>query len=239
MAEGSLLGRRQVLTAGSVTWVPSVGALRALLRAPRPDRAPGPRVLAGHRQLRRLGSPQDRGDLAGHGRAPPEPRAPAARWWLATLLPSQDITAQSLRVQFHYFSGRINWRPIVDLRRDPAGDELRGGAHAGHGREPPDPPATAPPPIPSGGRGGERDGMPSRDSLVSPHSRRHAHDEVVARLGPPDEQARLQPPREREGEEGGGGAGGVGGGGGRVRHPSLTVKRRGGGGSAGGRGGSD
>src|SRR5256712_5514318 len=30
-----------------------------------------------------------------------------------TLLPSEDITAQSRRVQFHYFSGRINWRPIV------------------------------------------------------------------------------------------------------------------------------
>src|SRR3989449_11393867 len=30
-----------------------------------------------------------------------------------TLLPSQDITPQSLRVQFHYFTGRINWRPIV------------------------------------------------------------------------------------------------------------------------------
>src|SRR2546428_520287 len=30
-----------------------------------------------------------------------------------TLLPSQDITTQSVRVQFHYFSGRINWRPIV------------------------------------------------------------------------------------------------------------------------------
>jgi hypothetical protein len=30
-----------------------------------------------------------------------------------TLLPSQDTTAQSLRVQFHYFSGRINWRPVV------------------------------------------------------------------------------------------------------------------------------
>jgi len=30
-----------------------------------------------------------------------------------SLLPSQDSTAQSLRVQFHYFSGRINWRPIV------------------------------------------------------------------------------------------------------------------------------
>src|SRR4030095_16767699 len=30
-----------------------------------------------------------------------------------TLVPSQDVTAQSLRVQFHYFSGRINWRPVV------------------------------------------------------------------------------------------------------------------------------
>src|SRR5262249_35312745 len=30
-----------------------------------------------------------------------------------TLLPSQDATAQSLRVQFHYFGGRINWRPVV------------------------------------------------------------------------------------------------------------------------------
>jgi hypothetical protein len=30
-----------------------------------------------------------------------------------TLLPSQDATAQTLRVQFHYFTGWINWRPIV------------------------------------------------------------------------------------------------------------------------------
>src|SRR2546427_4507570 len=29
------------------------------------------------------------------------------------LLPAADITAQSLRVQFHYFSGRINWRPVI------------------------------------------------------------------------------------------------------------------------------
>jgi len=29
------------------------------------------------------------------------------------LLPAEDVTAQSLRVQFHYFSGRINWRPVV------------------------------------------------------------------------------------------------------------------------------
>jgi hypothetical protein len=30
-----------------------------------------------------------------------------------TLLPSQDATAQTLRVQFHYFTGWVNWRPIV------------------------------------------------------------------------------------------------------------------------------
>ena len=30
-----------------------------------------------------------------------------------TLLPSEDITAQSLRVQFQYFGGRINWRPVI------------------------------------------------------------------------------------------------------------------------------
>ena len=30
-----------------------------------------------------------------------------------TLLPSQDVATQSLRVQYHYFTGRINWRPIV------------------------------------------------------------------------------------------------------------------------------
>src|SRR2546422_1172511 len=30
-----------------------------------------------------------------------------------TLLPAEDITAQSLRVQFQYFSGRINWRPVI------------------------------------------------------------------------------------------------------------------------------
>src|SRR5262245_18178114 len=28
-----------------------------------------------------------------------------------TLLPSQDVATQSLRVQYHYFAGRINWRP--------------------------------------------------------------------------------------------------------------------------------
>src|SRR5437899_7027966 len=29
------------------------------------------------------------------------------------LLPAEDITAQSLRVQFQYFGGRINWRPVI------------------------------------------------------------------------------------------------------------------------------
>jgi hypothetical protein len=29
------------------------------------------------------------------------------------LAPSEDLTPQAVRVQFRYFSGRINWRPVV------------------------------------------------------------------------------------------------------------------------------
>jgi hypothetical protein len=115
-----------------------------------------------------------------------------------TLLPSQDITAQSLRVQFHYFSGLINWRPVVisalillvtnfagvlmlstDVsrrikRRRRRRRRFEAAAAAANGT------------------------APSRETLVSlipPGTRYH---EVLERLGQPDEDhERLTPPGRR------------------------------------------
>jgi hypothetical protein len=42
-----------------------------------------------------------------------ESRARGRRGRALTSPASQDVAAQSLRVQYHYFTGRINWRPIV------------------------------------------------------------------------------------------------------------------------------
>src|SRR5262245_58938816 len=114
-----------------------------------------------------------------------------------TLLPAQDITAQSLRVQFHYFSGVINWRPVVisalillvtnfagvlmlstDVtrrirpRRRRRRFELAAAAANG--------------------------AMPSRDALIGLIPAGTRYDEVIARLGRPDEEhERLTPPGRR------------------------------------------
>ncbi|HYS15289.1 MAG TPA: hypothetical protein VET45_00060 [Candidatus Binatia bacterium] len=115
-----------------------------------------------------------------------------------TLLPSQDITTQSLRVQFHYFSGRINWRPIVisavillvtnfagvlmlstdvhrRIRRRRRARRRFGAAAA----------------APNGG-------VPSRETLVTLIPAGTRYDEVVARFGQPDEEhERVTPPGRR------------------------------------------
>src|SRR5262245_39450974 len=115
-----------------------------------------------------------------------------------TLLPSQDVTSQSLRVQYHYFTGRINWRPIVisalillvtnfagvlmfstDIsrrirRRRRARRRFAAAAASPNG------------------------GVPSRESLVNLIPAGTRYDEVVARFGRPDEEhERVTPPGRR------------------------------------------
>jgi len=115
-----------------------------------------------------------------------------------TLLPSQDVATQSLRVQYHYFGGRINWRPIVisalillvtnfagvlmfstDMsrrirRRRRARRRFAAAAASPNG------------------------GVPSRDSLVNLIPAGTRYDEVVARFGRPDEEhERVTPPGRR------------------------------------------
>ena len=115
-----------------------------------------------------------------------------------TLLPSQDVATQSLRVQYHYFAGRINWRPIVisvlillgtnfagvlmfstDIsrrirRRRRARRRFEAAAASANG------------------------GVPSRDSLVTLLPAGTRYDEVVARFGQPDEEhERVTPPGRR------------------------------------------
>jgi len=115
-----------------------------------------------------------------------------------TLLPSQDITTQSVRVQFHYFSGRINWRPIVisavillvtnfagvfmlstdvsrRIRRRRRARRRFGAAAA----------------APNGS-------VPSRETLVTLIPAGTRYDEVVALFGRPDEEhERVTPPGRR------------------------------------------
>ena len=115
-----------------------------------------------------------------------------------TLLPSQDVAAQSLRVQYHYFTGRINWRPIVisalillatnlggafmlstELHR-----RIRRRRRARRRFE-----ATIAP---------TNNGVPSRESLVNLIPVGTRYDEVVARFGRPDEEhERVTPPGRR------------------------------------------
>jgi hypothetical protein len=115
-----------------------------------------------------------------------------------TLIPSQDTTAQSLRVQFHYFTGRINWRPVVisalillvtnfagvlmfstDMtrrikRRRRARRRFAAMAAATNGN------------------------VPSRESLTTLVSVGTRYEEVVARFGRPDEEhERVTPPGRR------------------------------------------
>ena len=115
-----------------------------------------------------------------------------------TLLPSQDVATQSLRVQYHYFGGRINWRPIVISalillvtnfagvlmfsleinrrvrRRRRARRRFAAAAASVNG------------------------GIPSRESLGDLIPAGTRYDEVVARFGRPDEEhERVTPPGRR------------------------------------------
>src|SRR6266478_1414378 len=115
-----------------------------------------------------------------------------------TLLPSQDVATQSLRVQYHYFGGRINWRPIVisalillvtnfagvlmfstdvsrRIRRRRRARRRFGAAAA----------------APNGS-------VPSRETLVTLIPAGTRYDEVVALFGRPDEEhERVTPPGRR------------------------------------------
>ena len=114
-----------------------------------------------------------------------------------TLLPSQDVAAQSLRVQYHYFTGRINWRPIVISALILLATNLGGTFMLStevHRR------------IRRSRRARRRfeaaaasaNGLPSRESLVNLIPVGTRYDEVVARFGRPDEEhERLTPPGRR------------------------------------------
>jgi hypothetical protein len=113
-----------------------------------------------------------------------------------TLLPAQDATAQSLRVQFHYFSGAINWRPVVisalillvtnfagvlmlssDVSRRIKRRRRRRRFEAAAAAN-----GTA----------------PSRETLITLIPAGTRYEEVIARLGRPDEEhERVTPPGRR------------------------------------------
>ncbi len=115
-----------------------------------------------------------------------------------TLLPSQDATTQSLRVQYHYFTGRINWRPIVIsavilLVTNSAGvlmlstDVSRRIRRRRRARRRFEAAAASP-----------NGGVPSRESLVTLIPVGTRYDEVVSRFGRPDEEhERVTPPGRR------------------------------------------
>ena len=119
-----------------------------------------------------------------------------------TLIPSQDTTAQSLRVQFHYFSGRINWRPVVIsalilLVTNFAGvlmfstDMSRRIKRRRRARRRFAAVATAVADATNGN-------VPSRETLITLVSVGTPYDEVVARFGRPDEEhERVTPPGRR------------------------------------------
>ena len=114
-----------------------------------------------------------------------------------TLLPSQDVATQSLRVQYHYFTGRINWRPIVISALILLATNLGGTLMLStevHRR------------IRRRRRARRRfeaaaastNGVPSRESLLNLILVGTRYDEVVARFGRPDEEhERLTPPGRR------------------------------------------
>ena len=115
-----------------------------------------------------------------------------------TLLPAEDITAQSLRVQFQYFSGRINWRPVIVsvtlilvtnfagvliLSKD-VSRRIRRRMRARRRFA-----VAAGPP---------NGAVPSRDALGALIPAGTSYDDVVARLGRPDaEHERVTPPGRR------------------------------------------
>jgi len=114
------------------------------------------------------------------------------------LLPAEDITAQSLRVQFQYFGGRINWRPVIVsvililvtnfagvliLSKD-VSRRIRRRFRARRRL------AAAP--------GPQNGAMPSRDAVGALIPAGTSYDDVVARLGRPDEEReRVTPPGRR------------------------------------------
>jgi hypothetical protein len=114
-----------------------------------------------------------------------------------TLVPSQDATTQSLRVQYHYFTGRINWRPIVISAVILLGTNFAGVLMLStdvHRR------------IRRRRRARRRfqaatastNGVPSRESLVTLIPVGTRYDEVVSRFGRPDEEhERVTPPGRR------------------------------------------
>lgn len=114
-----------------------------------------------------------------------------------TLLPSQDATTQNLRVQYHYFTGRINWRPIVISAVILLGTNFAGVLMLStdvHRR------------IRRRRRARRRfqaaaastNGVPSRESLVTLIPVGTRYDEVVSRFGRPDEEhERVTPPGRR------------------------------------------
>jgi hypothetical protein len=114
-----------------------------------------------------------------------------------TLQPSQDVTSQSLRVQYHYFTGRINWRPIVIsavilLVTNFAGvlmlstDVSRRIRRRRRARRRFQAAAAA------------TNGVPSREALVTLIPVGTRYDEVVSRFGRPDEEhERVTPPGRR------------------------------------------
>ncbi|MGH7345818.1 MAG: hypothetical protein ACREK4_12965, partial [Candidatus Rokuibacteriota bacterium] len=114
-----------------------------------------------------------------------------------TLSPSPDLATQSLRVQYHYFSGRINWRPIVIsalillvtnfagvlMLSTDVGRRIRRRRRRRRFQE-----AAA----------SANGGLPSRDALVALIPVGTRYDEVVARFGPADEEhERVTPPGRR------------------------------------------
>ena len=114
------------------------------------------------------------------------------------LLPAEDITAQSLRVQFQYFGGRINWRPVIVsvvliLVTNFAGvlilskDVSRRIRRRMRARR-----RFAAAPRPANGA------VPSRDAVGALIPAGTSYGDVVARLGQPDEEReRVTPPGRR------------------------------------------
>jgi hypothetical protein len=115
-----------------------------------------------------------------------------------TLRPAEEVTAQSVRVQFQYFSGRVNWRPvivsaIVILVTNFAGvlilskDVSRRVRRRIRARRR----FAAAPASPDGG-------APSREAVGALIPAGTGYDDVLARLGPPDEEReRVTPPGRR------------------------------------------
>ena len=114
-----------------------------------------------------------------------------------TLLPSHDVATQSLRVQYHYFTGRINWRPIVIsavillvtnfagvlMLSAEVGRRIRRRRRARRR---------------FAAAAAAANGGPSRETLVNLVPVGTRYDDVVSRFGRPDEEhERVAPPGRR------------------------------------------